>query len=268
MIFAPRTAIGGQTRTSAGASECGGSNTATDYLEGAAISATPGGTSTITLSTASSIANGTNNDQGLWITSKDIFDRIKKRSDFKSDIDTLMGDLANCLNNLSPASLPTASPTNKGVGDYPAAAPPPPDPTPNDVLSMCKPTITQKLNVLKNWQDNLLYAKPATAATVNSTTGCNAVLFFSGERTASQSRATAAEKLAVANYLEGTNATLFPASGTYTGATHLTTLPRAPMSPAASKACPQAPRRSHLPATLPASSPPASASPPTLPTRR
>ncbi|MHB9103111.1 MAG: hypothetical protein ACYC2E_16580, partial [Sulfuricella sp.] len=35
VIFAPRTAIGSQTRTSAGASECGGSNTPTDYLENA-----------------------------------------------------------------------------------------------------------------------------------------------------------------------------------------------------------------------------------------
>ena len=204
VIFAPRTAIGGQTRTSAGASECGGSITAADYLEGAAISAIVGD-STITLSTAASVANGTNNDQGIWITSRDIFDRIKKRSDFKNDIDTLMGDLANCLNNLPPAGLPTASAGNKGV---------------DNVITSCPASGAQKTNVLTHWQDNLLYARPATAATLNSTTGCNAVLFFSGERAASQSRATAAEKLVVANYLEGTNATLFPASGTYTGTTH------------------------------------------------
>jgi len=205
VIFAPRMAIGGQIRTSAGASECGGSNTAADYLESAVISAIAGGTSTITLSTAASVANGTNNDQDLWITSKDIFDRIKKRSDFKSDIDTLMGDLANCLNNLPPASLPTASAGNKGV---------------DNVVTACPVSGAQKTNVLTHWQENLLYTKPATAATVNSTTGCNAVLFFSGARSASQSRATAAEKLIVANYLESTNATLFPASGAYTGATH------------------------------------------------
>ena len=224
VIFAPRMAIGGQTRASAGASECGGNNTVAAYLDGtdpiyAGTAPGIGADSILTVATAASIANGTNNDQGLWITNRDIFERIKKRSDFKSDIDTLVGDLANCLNNLPPSGLPSTSPTNKGVGDYPAAVPPP-DPTPNDVLSMCKPTITQKPNVLKNWQDNLLYAKPATAATVNSATGCNAVLFFSGERTASQSRATAAEKLVVTNYLESGNATLFPARGTYTGATH------------------------------------------------
>lgn len=201
VIFAPRSAIGGQTRTPAGASECGGSNTSTDYLENAPISAIAGGTSTITLSTAASFANGTNNDQAIWIANRDIFDRVKKRSDFKKDIDTLMGDLANYLNNLSPATLPAASVGNKGV---------------DNIITI---TVSD-INVRNHWKDNLLYAKPATAATVNGTTGCNAVLFFSGERSASQSRSSPAEKLVVANYLEGTNATLFPASGTYTGATH------------------------------------------------
>ena len=216
LILAPRTAIGSQTRTSAGASECGGSNTATDYLESAAISAAIGGTSTITLSTASSVASGTNNDQGLWITSRDIFDRVKKRSDFKTDIDSMLGDLSYCLNNLTPAGLPPASPGNKGI---------------DSAITACPAMGLQKINVLTNWKDNLLYTKPATAATVNGTAGCNAVLFFGGERTTrtvapltAQTRVTAAEKGDATNYgdpamyLEGTNATLFPASGDYTGA--------------------------------------------------
>jgi len=215
LILGPQTVTGGQTRTSAGTTVCGGSTTATDYLEGAVISPTAGATSILTLSTASSVTLGTNNDQGLWITSKEIFDRIKKRSDFKSDIDKLISDLsdlkglADCLNNLPPGSLPNASAGNKGV---------------DNIITACPANGTKKTNVLTNWQDNLLYAKPATAATVNGATGCNAVLLFSGERTVSQSRATAAEKLDVANYLEGSNTTLFPNTGAYIGGTHFSSL--------------------------------------------
>jgi type II secretory pathway pseudopilin PulG len=205
LILGPQTITGGQTRTSAGTTVCGGSTTATDYLEGAVISPTAGVTSTITLSTASSVTLGTNNDQGLWITGKEIFDRIKKRSDFKSDIDSMLDDLSTCLNGKSSASLPSTSAGNKGI---------------DNVITDCPAAGAQKINMLTNWRDNLLYTKPASAATVNGATGCNAVLFFSGERTASQSRATAAEKLIVTNYLEGTNATIFPNTGSYLGNTN------------------------------------------------
>jgi hypothetical protein len=206
MVFAPRSPIAAQARTSAGTTVCGGNNTSSNYLD--ALAALGTGTTVVKLSTADSIRDATNNDQALWITSKDVFDRIKKRTDFKSDIDTLMDDLSNYLNSLATASLPAASASNKGIDtlitNYLAA---------NPALS------SQKTNVLNNWQDHLLYTKPASTSTVNSTTGCIAVLLFGGERTSTQSRASGAEKLVAANYLEATNATTFPSSGTYTGAT-------------------------------------------------
>lgn len=211
VVFAPRASIGGQSRTLVGPpSVCGGNTTLASYLEGAAISPAAGVTSTITLSTAASVAAGTNNDQGVWITSKDIFDRVKKRSDFAADINALLTDLSNCLNNQPVLPIPNGS---KGIGS-------------NIETAVCVPPTagTQKGNVYTNWKDNLLYANPVTS--VNGDTTCKAVLLFGGERTArtvapltAQTRSTALEKNDPGNYLEGANATLFPGNGAYLGAT-------------------------------------------------
>ena len=235
VIFAPGSVLAGQVRGPVGAdavTECGGNYNARNYLD--TFNPNPlinnivnyfGGlnfaSGVFPIATPKQLAfgpvlDGTGNtlvnDRMLTITSDELFRSIKRRNDFKTDVDSMVEDIAQCLNNLPPASLPVASLTNKGVGDFPAAVPLPPDPTPLDVLSTCRPIVQQRLNVLQNWQDNLLYTRPAVAATVGVAT-CNAVLFFSGERRANQARATAADRSLAANYLEGTNATLFPASG-------------------------------------------------------
>lgn len=198
ILFAPHTVLGTQTRPSTAGTECPGSNVLNAYLEN---TGTP---NTFVLSTPDSIRNATNNDQGTWITSKDVFDRVMRRSDFKADIDNMVGDLADYLNNLPQASLPAAS-GSKGttalIAAYLAA---------NPGLS------PQKTNVLANWSDNLLYTGPITAS-VNGTAGCHAVLLFGGARQGTQNRATVPERAAAANYLEGANATLFPGNGAYTG---------------------------------------------------
>lgn len=216
VIFAPRSPLPGQSRATAGASECRGSNNPTDYLEG--IGALGTGDTSITLANPDSIRGGTNNDQGLWISSNDIFERINRRSDFTSDIDSLLNDIADDLNRLPPASLPNASPGNKGA----------------DALSGYVPASPQKISLFKNWRDNLLYAGgPTGSFTVNGgTTTCRALLLFSGSRTTrtvapliAQTRSTIAEKGDPATfgdaamYLEGSNAILFPANGAYAGAT-------------------------------------------------
>jgi len=220
VILAPRSVIGAQDRSPAGISECGGNNTVAAYLDGADSIYTgtvPGADAitTLTLATAESARVGANNDHGLWITSKDIFDPIKKRSDFKTDIDALIGDLQACLNNMS--SLPARSPEEKGV---------------TNVVSACPAIGEQKENVQAHWKDNLLYTGPVSGTTVNGATGCNAVLLFGGERTirtvaplVAQTRATLAEKGVGsfgegAMYLEGINAMTFPAADHYIGATH------------------------------------------------
>ena len=208
VILSPGAPLGGKTHDSAGAIECDGSNTVTDYLEG--IGALGVGTSNIVVASADSRHNGTNNDQATWISSREIFDRVRARSDFKTDVDALLDDITLCLNNLPPATLPAASAINKGVGDYALTA--------NDVLSLCPPASPLKQNVMINLQNNLLYTKPAAASSLNGLPGCNAMLFFSGSRQGAQSRATPFEQASAANYLEGGNLALFPLDGAYASA--------------------------------------------------
>jgi hypothetical protein len=164
------------------------------------------------------------NDRVLAITAKDIFDRIKNRSDFKADIDTMLNDLTACLNARAPGALPVASSlSNKGV---------------DLIIAACPGSTLMKADILKNWKDNLLYAGgPSGNFTVSNNPGaCKAILVFAGERTTrtvaplvAQTRATPAQKGDGANagdpamYLEGTNATQFPADGAYTGAAYYAT---------------------------------------------
>lgn len=209
IVLAPRQAIGPQTRPPGVVAECRGSLNTADYLEGVGVPDAAGNT-TIVLSTADSVRNATNNDLGLWITSRDIFSRVMARPEFGTDIDNLMNDLSVYLNSLPAASLPPASAGNKGT-----------DTLITNFLTTSPPAYaltTLRRNFLNNWRDNLLYARPAGATTVNGTI-CQAVLFFGGARQPTQSRATPAERLVAGNYLENTNATLFPNAGAYTGIT-------------------------------------------------
>lgn len=222
VILAARGILGGQTRNSTGTpAECGGSVSSSGYLEGTAISGVAGANSIVKLATTDSARNGSNNDQGLWISGKDIFDRLKRRTAFKNDIDALINDLANYLNGLAPGSLPVASPGNKGVDTVIAG-----------YLAANPALAAQKANVLSNWRDNLLYAEgPAGSFSVNgSPTTCRALLFFSGERTTrtvepltAQTRSTVAEKGDAGMYLEGSNAAQFPGNGAYAGGTEYNT---------------------------------------------
>ncbi len=216
LVLGPGSVLASQNRAG-GVSQCGGNTTIAAYLDGAdsiyaGVTPAANAISTLTLATASSKGNRSNNDLGVWISSKDIFDRVKKRSDFKADIDGMLGDLANCVNfHRTLASPPATSVGNKGV---------------DTLITQCPAVGAQKVNVLTHWKENLLYTHPASAASVNGHSGCDGVLLFGGERglrtvapLTAQMRSTAAEKLDATMYLEGTNATLFPNSGNYTGLT-------------------------------------------------
>jgi hypothetical protein len=204
-IIAPRAKFGAQNRTPLGVTQCRNNITVAAYLEGAGVSPVALAISTLTQSTVNSINLNTNNDRLIWVTPAEIFNRIKQRSDFKTDIDTMMTNLVTCLNNRSVANLPVPN-GSKGIGsnlETPTVCPPP-------------TSGTLQGNVYANWKDNLLYARPGTPITVNGA-NCNAVLIFGGERTGAQVRATAAERDLASNYLEGTNLASFPAGATYTG---------------------------------------------------
>jgi hypothetical protein len=258
VIFSPRGVIGSQNRTPEGATECGGNTTVAAYLDGsdtiyAGTAPAPGADSTLTVATVASIANGTNNDRGLWITPDEIFRRIKQRRDFKAatpngDVNNLISSVAACLNALTTLPAPiTINFTNMTesagttVGSLVAGRIPQ-----SYVDTYCSSTSTgipawrtawngwwnnsttyTGRNFYKNWQDNLLYAKCSSGKclTVNGAS-CAAVLIFSGERDATtppaQNRATAANKNIWSNYLEGNPLGLFN-SGTPTSFTGVST---------------------------------------------
>jgi hypothetical protein len=201
IILAPRSPLAAQSRTSAGASECGGSNTATDYLEG--IGALGIGDTTLIVANAASIHSGTNNDLGLWISGRELFERIKRRQDFAGDIKNLLDKLKTELDGIPLASLPTGLTTVLSTPTCPVADGPGDQ---KDAYFRC------------NWKDNLKYfaspPAPPTPVTINGAS-CNAVLFFGGERNPGQNRATPADKLDANNYLEGTSTTIFSAGGSY-----------------------------------------------------
>jgi len=203
VVIAPRAVINGQTRAYS-ANACSGSIISADYLEGAVISNLAHASSTLTLGTAASALFGSNNDMAHWVTSGEIFDRIRKRDDFADDIGRLLNKLKNELNGIPQASLPS------GLSTVLAYLPCP---------VMDDKSDQWEAYVRCNWKNNLRYAAPSPPASLSvNGDACNALLFFGAARTASQSRATSAQQLLAANYLEGDNAILFPAGGAYSGA--------------------------------------------------
>lgn len=210
IVFAANAPLAGQARNGGIAGECPGNTTIRNYLDALTDPNHPdplyGGTAPAAnaLSNLTVAAPGAtyNNDQALTLMADEIFGRIQKRVEFKTDIDTLLTDYTNCLNTFPIASLPVASATNKGI---------------DNIATLCPPTkfSLRRQNVITQWRNNLLYAKPASSITVNGQS-CSAVLFFGGQRTAAQSRATTTEIAASGNYLEGANAA-FPNAPAYTG---------------------------------------------------
>lgn len=211
-VLAPGPLLGSQQRPGDGASPCSGSNVPSDYLEGLGGLNAPGeAVPTLTLGTAASRRDGSNNDRGIWLDGREIFSRLQQRADFKDDIDTLLQDLEHCLNQLPVASLPPPAGNNKGMGIFAT------DGSASGVFALCLPAAPAKRNLWRNWQDNLLYALPATA---NGDGGCRGALLFAGARSSGQSRADPGERHTAANYLEGGNAGAFTGNGNLAGGSH------------------------------------------------
>ena len=220
VVFAARSANAGQTRTS-GTNECSGDNTnnVNAYLDGSdpIYAGTPpaaNASSTLTMSTVASIASGTNNDHGLWITPNEIWDRVKKRSDFAADITNLLADIrdqaamdASCtatttLDSPVPGSIIEAGVSGKTVGMAPA------------IQQICIMTnASQRMAVFNNWRNNILYAAcpGATAClTVNGSANCAGAVIFSGERLSGGTRPSSS----ASNYLENDNLSAFSSATT------------------------------------------------------
>lgn len=153
--------------------------------------------------------DASSNDQAIWLNATDIFDRIKRRKDFKSDIETMMDDLAAYLEARPPDQLPAPSKAQKGVALL------------IDNYLESKPSQAKKA-VIHHWRDNLLYiVAPGQSRFAldldGRTRACRAVLFFAGERTPWQRRSSADEIEDWRMYLEGDNANTYPALGKYVG---------------------------------------------------
>ena len=238
LIIAPGVPLAGQNRA-AGAdvvSECGGNYDAANYLDPATPDARLGNIVNYFPAPATNHATGDAtasplpfvagpidvvannrrtplvNDLVLPITATDIFAVAKQRSDFASNLNALINNLAAYLNTL--ATLPAAT-GSKGFDAVVATCLA--DPACPSTLRADSSTLTA---FAQQWRDNFLYAGgPSGTYTVNGQSGCKAVLIFAGERTTVQQRASAAQKTDPAMYLEGSNAAQFPASGNYSGAT-------------------------------------------------
>lgn len=220
VIFSAGQPLGAQSHPTSSGQECGGdtSNSVAAYLEGGnAFSPPPSPPATPIALTMGSQGSVSNNDALLWITPGEIFSRVKKRSDFASDINTLLSDLTTWLNTLTAVSLPLPT-TPSGGKDF--------DNIYNGCLaspSCYQSTLPKKLNVLNNWRDNFLYRRLTTPTNVMiggvTHNDCIALLVFGGERASGQTRGTTTDKSAPANYLENVNASNFSsvAATTFSG---------------------------------------------------
>jgi hypothetical protein len=206
LLFSAGPPLSGQSRTTVGTTDCGGNSTLANYLEDTGTLGT--GDTTVALATTDSIRTGTNNDAAIWIGTREIFDVVKKRSDFKSSVDTLLNDILTCLNAMPQATLASATldpAGSKGIDNLVGFV--------TNAANNCTPYATatsSKRKFLDNWKSNLLYARMAAADVTNAgrsfgtggQTGCKAVIVFGGERTGSQQRHDATTAGTHGNYLE------------------------------------------------------------------
>lgn len=147
-------------------------------------------------STASPFKNGADssgssvNDQLLWLSSADVFARIRARNDFAAYLNAGIKGIQSALS----FALPTPA-----SGNLLPAAPP---------LSLS----SSDQRFYLQWQDQLRYLKCATSGSYCYTLGsrqCDGVLLFGGERSDGRPRPTGAR--ALSDYFEG--ATLELAAG-------------------------------------------------------
>lgn len=186
VIFAPGPPLAGQTR-SGGDSECSGdaSNSWSAYLESGAFPANA-------MLTVKQGRRGDDsaNDRLAWITPREIFTRIRQRSDFSAQTNGLLGRIRERLQTQGlPLPANALARGAKVVGDVPEG-------------SLADDTLYKEW--AQRWSDQLRYlvCSPLTACMNVNSLACGAVLVFSGERSGGGPR-TSAQKADAASYFEG-----------------------------------------------------------------
>lgn len=155
------------------------------------------------------------NDRGLALTGDALFGALRKSSNFRLDVNSLLDRMTTCLRDQFAAGssfTPTTitgytAPADKRAGRVPS--------------SSCYDDTKDPLGYFSHYAELVFVAKPNTG-TFNVTVdgvaqSCAGALIFAGQRdTASQSRSTtvAAEKNTISNYLEGSNLSSFTGTGT------------------------------------------------------
>lgn len=234
VIFAAGGALAGQSRTAAATGPCAVDPTqVAAYLDGAYNFAV--GT-TITLSQGKS-GDAANNDRLVWLTSKEIFDRVVKRQDFGNaltasppgQINTLIDRLAKGVetrlqNDIfagtgTSAPLNTASyspqPSGAAMGDV--------DPATDVGLA----GTAAYANYLTNWADQFRLIRcnslgsPCLDVNGGGSANCRAALVFSGRTASGQPRPSTQKLPSIANlshYFES-GLSLLTSAGAFTGST-------------------------------------------------
>lgn len=148
------------------------------------------------------------NDSGLPLTGDALFGSIRKNSQFRQDINSLLDRIASCLGS-EITGMPTTYGKIAGADDH-----------------ACYGKDVPPRGYYPNYRDMIFLAKPAGGANVTidglAQAGCAGALVFAGQRDPSQQRITSTQKANYANYLEDDNLASFTGSGnTFSGAGQL-----------------------------------------------
>lgn len=207
LIIAPSYILSGQDRVLANPDtpQCGGNYDARNYLDSYNVgNAILGEVNYFLGSPNNRAASNTNNkrfvvaknnfynDSFVLISTEDIFRPLILRADFSNQISALLDD-ATFQAHLQAIAISG----NKGTANIDC------DLTGN----------VSNRTFCQNWSEMLLLTALPAPSTITmdglATPVCNRVLIFGGQRTAMQTRVTAADKNTAANYLEGVNLAAF-----------------------------------------------------------
>ena len=216
VIFPAGRPISGQNRQRGAANARHARPMRPAYLEGIGALGTG---NTITVADAVTRGNGTNNDSALWVTSADIFGPIRKRSDFKTDVEAMLSNVATHLN--PDATGAAGNWTQQGGWRSDAAE------TAGSVakLYLDSGVAGCNRNFFRNWATTCCQARQPGEGTARAV--CYAVLVFGGERLPAQTATRwrhPPKPTSQAIYLEAPSAT-FGTTSDQTGPTDFVATP-------------------------------------------
>ncbi|MEZ5614762.1 MAG: hypothetical protein R3E35_06050 [Rhodocyclaceae bacterium] len=162
------------------------------------------------------------NDQGLPLTVDTLFGALRRNAYFRSDINSMLDRMVNCLRDKFVAGGFVPAP----IGGYAPPADKNAGRIPNDT---CYDGNQPPLGYYDHYREMIFVAKPNSGTfTVNGDATCAGVLIFAGQRGAGQQRVSVADRDLPANYLEGANLASFTGLGGTFGSAGGPTLFEAP----------------------------------------